>query len=94
MAAAMRLVDARREIRIVALEDALERAGQARWDVVLDRLVARFPEVRTEPREFEVQVRLVVSEVNGLDRPEQQEALAELDPAYARTGKTAGERVR
>lgn len=78
----MRLVDARRQIRKVALEDALQRAGQARWDIVLDRMVARFPEIRAGAKEVEIQVRLVVSEVNGMDRDEQVAEMTELNPAW------------
>lgn len=78
----MRLVDARREIRKVALEDALQRDGEARWDLVLDRMTARFPEIRAGTREIQIQVRLVVSEVNALDRDAQRAELAELNPAY------------
>lgn len=70
--------DARQEIRRAALEDALDRDGQARWDVVVDRVIADDPSQRRMDRqELRAQVRLVVAEVNEMDIGEQRDALEE-----------------
>lgn len=68
--------DARKEIRRAALKDALDRDGKARWDVVVDRVIADDPTQRQLDRQdLRAQVRLVVAEVNEMDIGEQRDAL-------------------
>lgn len=70
--------DADRSIRRAALQDAVRRDGRARWDVVLDRVVADDPSRRgLDEQELRARVRLVVAEVNAMDLADQRSALDE-----------------
>lgn len=72
------MVDLDRAVRKAALEDALERGGQARWDIVLDRVQAELRHRAMDRTELRALVRLKVAEVNELGEDGQRSELQDL----------------
>ena len=71
-----------RDIRIFALENAVEHDGQAQMGPVLGKIMAMRPELRRDGKKVSAMVRGVVSEINSMDTDEQVNEMRELRPEF------------
>jgi glutamyl-tRNA synthetase len=83
------LQDSREGIRRVALENAVQHGGAARWETVLNKVLSVFPDLRVEAGETAKVVRELVQEVNALPAEEKSRQMA-LIPTSPTTSRTEG----
>lgn len=66
------------EIRVFALENAIEHDGKAQMGSIMGKMMASHPELRKDPKSLSTEVREILVEVNKLSVEEQKKMLEDL----------------
>ncbi len=79
-------------IKFIILKNALEHEGKPRVDVVISRLIAVKPEIRSKIKETIPMIKKIVGDINELQINEKQKIFEELSPLFEIATKKDGKK--